>query len=1469
MSAVKQALVELRKMRAKVERLERAAKEPIAIVGIGCRFPGARDSESFWRLLNGGVDAVSEIPPDRWDVDAYYDPDPNQPGKMATRWGGFLDGVDHFDPLFFGISPKEAMNMDPQQRLLLEVAWEALENAAIAADQVRNTRTGVFIGIGTQDYLQLRMRHEELHRIDAYLAVGSASHSVASGRLAYFLGLQGPCMSVDTACSSSLVSVHLACQSLRNQECRLALAGGVNLTLGPENTISLSNAGMMAADGRCKTFDASADGFVRAEGCGVLVLKPLTDALTDGNRVLAVIRGSAVNQDGRSNGLTAPNGPAQEAVIQDALRNGDIDPLSVDYVEAHGTGTALGDPIEVRALGAVLCDGRSADHPLILGSVKTNIGHAEGAAGVAALIKVVLSLGRREIPAHLHFRNPSPHIAWSELPLLVPTRTMPWPSRNDGKRIAGVSSFGFSGTNAHIVLEEAPEAAVASATAREVALLTLSARTPTALRSLAQRFAEHLDESPETSLADICYTASAGRTALEERLTLIGRSASELAGELARFGRDEPSAVETERVTATEPPEIAFLFTGQGSQYAGMGRELYFNEPVFRKAFDQCDESLRDRLGCSLTSIFDSDQDNELLRQTGFLQPALFAFEWALVQLWQSWGVRPCAVHGHSVGEFVAATVAGVLQLEHALTMIAVRGQLMQSLPEGGAMAAIFAEPSTVEKALRAHSPSVSIAAMNGPQHVVISGQRAKVEAIVRELSAEGVETHPLDVSHAFHSALVEPMLDPFEQAASSVPHHASNIDFVTNLTGDLVGDSSTLSPGYWRQQTRQTVQFTRGMSTLHAHGYRVFLEIGPHPVLTGMARRFIADPECLWLSSLVRGRSDTEAIHESVAALHRHGVQIDWRAFHRSRERRIVSLPTYPWEHDRYWFSERAGEASPQDDDVSWQRAVGAGRRQASWIPADLVVESYREKWSSLNRLALQYMLQTLRALGGFTDVGDRFTADEINQAMGVVPTHAGLVHRWLGGLAAAGMLEHESGHYEVRESGTTASLAAALDEAEPWFTDTGFLLEYVNRCGQKLPAILRGEESPLETLFPGGQFTTTDNLYKHWAVARYFNGIAGAVSQAMAQSVEVSRTIRILEIGAGTGGTTASVLPGLEPSRARYDFTDVSDLFLGQARSRFGEYPFVQYRRLDIEVEPADQGFRKASYDLVVAANALHATKNLHRTLDHVRELIAPGGVLLLWEITEHPLWFDITTGLIEGWQRFDDDLRQEVPLLPENVWRDQLLAHGFTEVVTLPEEGYGTRILGQRIIVARVPGRRTGAPVDELRSDSVSSFRSDVESEANAPAAREDWLERLRDFPDERKETLVELVREQVHAVLRLPSSRSIDRKQRLMDLGVDSLMAVELRNKLKQVLSLERNLPATIAFDYPTPEAIADFLLHDVLAGQEPEEISKSSDRQQTRSPRENERMSATAIEELSDDEVAILLQSKLQRRKSGD
>ena len=1615
LSPLKQALLAIDELQARLDAAERRRSAPIAVIGLGCRFPGgAIDPAAFWRLLAEGRNAVSAVPTDRWAADHGAD----LPG---TRWGAFLQRVDEFDPEFFGIAPREAVSIDPQQRLLLEVAWEALEHAGVAPDRLVSSPTGVFVGLARSDFAQLQLASGDTTRLDAYYSSGIA-HSMAAGRLSYVLGLQGPSVAVDTACSSSLVAVHLAVQSLRTRECNLALAGGVALLLTAENTVSFARAGMLTGDGRCKTFDAAADGFVDGEGCGVLVLKRLDDALADGDQILAVIRGSAVNQDGPSGGLTVPNGPAQEAVIRAALADAGVAPHEVGYVEAHGTGTSLGDPIELRALGAVLSPGRPPAEPLWVGSVKTNVGHLEAAAGVAGVIKVVLGLRHETIPPHLHFRTPNPHVAWDAMALAVPTRAVPWPA-GARRRIAGVSSFGFSGTNVHLVLEEAP-ATVPAASAggeRSAQLLAISARSERALRELAVRWGRHLDAHPDLSLADVCSSANRGRAHFPHRAAVLVRSLPDLRAQLAALGAGESTALASRGTAPSDPPRIGFLFTGQGAQYAGMGRALYDAEPVFREALDRCDALARPYLDRPLLSVlYPGPGEVTPLDETAYTQPALFALEYALAELWRSFGVEPRVVLGHSVGEYAAACVAGVLTVEDGIRLIAARGRLMQALPRGGEMAAVFASEARVLAALRGHEAVVAVAAVNGPEHVVISGAGERVRAVVSALAREGIESRSLVVSHAFHSPLMDPMLDAFETVAAGVPAAAPRLSWVSNLTGKPVPVGAPPTSDYWRRHVRAPVRFADGMAALRAAGCEIFVEIGPHPTLLGMGRRCLEADDAAWLPSLHRERDAHAQLLESVGALYVRGAAVQWAELDRGRRPRTVSLPTYPFERSRYWpelasrprpvarpgehpllgariasplrdaqfqaelaadrpsfladhrvhghvvlpatgylemivaaagralghdghrledvtlqqplvldddgavvtqvilTPERPGEAAFQicsleagdAEPAGWTchatgrvrarergeterdgvrlealrrrcieevaatdfyaklrerglafgpafrgvarlwRGVGEALGEialadglvsepyvlhpafldaaiqvlAEALPADdasvagsyvpLAIDRFeitgpigRRAWShavvragaspgmltgdvrlldndgrilaeveglrlrrvdaasfarrptardrdrsvqdmmyaltwralpreadvvavpepgeiaarltprlreladahalhryapllrDLDALSSAYLVAALRRMGWAPQPGERVAADELGARLGVAPRHHRLFVRLLEILHEDGVLREVAGGWEV---------ARALDGVEPALrvVDLGQQhaigraeLALTGRAGGALAEALRGTVDPLQLLFPGGSLADAEALYRETPMAHAYGALVREAVAAVVSAGPPGRRLRILEIGAGTGGTTTAVLAALPSDRTEYVFTDISPLFTARALETFQAYPFVTARTLDIERDPVAQGFDRHGFDVVIAANVLHATVDLAETLGHCRRLLAPGGLLMLLELSNRERWVDLTFGLTEGWWRFaDHDVRPSYPLLPAEGWRALLAAQGFTDATALPATS-DVVFSRQALVLARAP-RTTDARAAEGR-------------------------------------------------------------------------------------------------------------------------------------------------------------------------
>ncbi len=1621
LSPLKKAFLKLEELQGELDAIKSGRQEPIAVIGMGCRFPGGVvDLDSYWQLLKDGVDAVGEVPADRWDVDAYFDPAPDTPGKMYTRAGAFLDQVDEFDPQFFGISPREAMSLDPQQRLLLEVSWEALENAGVAPNSLKNSPTGVFVGIVSSDYAHLQIGQNDTQFFDAYHASGIA-HSMASGRLSYVLGLMGPSLSIDTACSSSLVAIHQACRSLEAGECTTALAGGINLILSPINNITFSQSEMLSRSGHCKTFSTDADGFVHGEGCGVIVLKRLSDALQDGDRVDAVIRGSAINQDGPSSGITAPNGPAQEAVIRAALKAAGVDPVNVDYVEAHGTATPLGDPIEAQALGAEFGRGRSEDKPLRIGTVKTNIGHLSSAAGVAGLIKLVLSLKAREIPPNLHCDDLSPHIPWAQLPLEVVREITPWVA-SDHARMGGVSSFGFSGTNAHIVVEETPQATSPNDLPQpSKQILALSAQSEPAIKSLAGRFADFITANPQTHLADFVFTANAGREQFKHRLVVDGNDIESLEQSLRAYSNsEERDSIQYAQLGSGEPPRIAFLFTGQGSQYFGMGRQLYDTQPTFQRAIDRCDELLRPHMNRRLKDLlFDDSAEDGELNQTAYTQPTLFAIEYSIAEMWRSWGVEPWVVMGHSVGEYVAACVSGIIDLEEGLAIIAKRGKLMQSLPTGGQMAAVFAGIDSLQPALESVNSRVSIAALNGPENIVISGADIDVQLVLKELEKQGISAELLTVSHAFHSPLMDPILDELEEAACELRCKPAKIGFISNLTGKPASADELATGKYWREHARKAVQFESSIMGLHERGIEIFLEIGPNPILLGMARMCLPEADIPGFPSFRAGQEDWSSIQNSLSDLYLRGVEVDWAGYAHDYHYNKLALPTYPFQREHYWIDGMVQIASEPGQvlssgsqlhplinrcinaaegpsiyevDLSLETAawladhvvhgmvvfpaaaslelVGAagrnfyasdaveiadvtlaealifpqigfvrvqvsietddhgsanfrlyareqGNKEAEWksyfsgtvlelpgspdansgfsdthdeiskrcveeieiaafyasirerglqfgkrfkglaalhrcdgesigeillaedlglansgyrfhpsvldaciqiaaaaIPgfalndhksdiympfgidsfriyegdesphfshahyetnADKTAETltcnigiystnarliaeitglhfkranpealarsrmndlndwfYQVDWSpvagrgkpelrenptvvskelsnrlpkhaeehgidvyetlnpDLDSLCAAYIYAAFAKLGMRFEHGESVCADSLKKLHGILDQHSRLLNRLLEILGEDGVLSRNCDEWLVQSHEALPEPQALYDSLMAKYPDCNAELRWTHRCGTRFAEALSGDADPQQLLFPGGDLELATEVYSGTPIARVLNTLASeAVSSWLADYPE-DRPVHILEIGAGTGGTTGYVLPVLPAERTEYIFTDVGPVFLDRAQKRFSDFDFVEYSLLDIEKDPADQGFLLHNADIVIAPNVLHATENLRETMQRVRQLLAPGGMLILIEVTEQQRWFDVTVGLTDGWWRFtDEDLRRDHTLLDRKQWSGLLAESGFSDVHLIPGRNEaGTALGAQAMMLGRAP-------------------------------------------------------------------------------------------------------------------------------------------------------------------------------------
>ena len=1373
-SPVKQALREIRRLRDELaaERARRA--EPIAIVGMGVRLPGGVESpDAYWHLLANGIDAVGPVPRDRWSHEAHFDEDADAAGKYYVKRGGFLSAVDGFDPEFFGISPLEAVSMDPQQRLLLETVWEALEHAAIPATALHGTRTGVFLGVGATDYHRMVFSDPAA---DTYATTGTV-FSVAAGRISYVLGLNGPAVAVDTACSSSLVAVHLACQSLRSGESDTALAAGVSLMLTPELTVNFCRARMLSRDGRCKTFDATADGYVRSEGAGVVVLKRLSDALRDGDHIHAVVRGSAMNQDGRSSGLTAPSGPAQEAVLRDALRDAGLNTNDLDYIEAHGTGTSLGDPIEVQAIGAVFGKGRATDRPLMLGSVKTNLGHLEAAAGIAGLIKVALSLEHAEIPPNLHFDTPNPHIPWATLPVAVPTKRTPW-SGQKGPRRAGVSSFGFSGTNAHVVLEEAPRVTAPAKPATMKDVLVLSAPHEDGLRALAARYAEFLGNTRE-DFDDICRVARTGRVHFEERLALVAGGNADAKHQLEAWLKgDTGRGVFTGRGRPTRSVAVAFVFGDVELHAPARLQALADSTPVVRQALDECDAVLRDLNEPGVPSLFPLRSNPSPAYAAVFT----FAAQYALGRAWRSLGLEPELVAGAGIGEYAAAEFAGIFGVRDAVRLTIARTRSTTDAP-------------------------------------------AAVQSVLQSIT--------------FRTPVVR-----YVSAASG------------NLAPNIVADAA-----YWVRQMGVPTPADALVRITRDEGITRIVEIDAANPATARNVEFV-------IGAALGSDEPWHAVLEGAAKLYVRGVNPS----RKSVQGRRVALPTYPFHRRRFWHTPSASAAvrpaaTPVavDSEQAWLACTSAAAERSALAPIDMNMSAYADAWRALNELTELLGANALAELGAFTQPDVENTVADILDATGIRPTYTRIVERWLDALVNAGVLTRTSGGYIARERLHPSDAGVAWRRVEEKMRADQPLLAYVRHSAGLLAEVLNGRTSALETLFPGGSFDLAEQLYHNSTLLRYVNGIAAAAASAYVRELPSGRPVRVLEVGAGTGGTTAPLLKVLPAERVTYVYTDVSDIFLDFAAARFADAPFLRTALFDLERDPEVQDIAVGAWDIVVAANVIHAARDIRQAIDRVKRLLAPGGLLLLVESTGHHPWHDITTGLIEGWQHFEDDLRTDTPLLSTAVWRTLLQDAGFDDAATFPSDESQAAVLKQHVVIARAPvsavqevpinapienGDRPAPVVEPVNAGGVTASVAAAEvANASTPNASALVLQILQSPAAEREEIAAAAVRDCVMAVLRSDPSRPPSRDARLLDLGLDSLMAVRLRNQLQKKLALPEALPSTLVFDYPTIRHIARLIVKRVVPDVPVEAVVVAE--------------TAVDIASLSDAEVETLLLKRLE------
>lgn len=1577
--------------------------EPIAITGIGLRFPGAKNVNQFWKNLKSGIDSISRIPEGRWDR--------NSLNSSTVTYGGFADDTDKFDPVFFGISPREAVQIDPQQRFALEVAWEAIEDSGINPETLAGKDVGVFMGICTYDYARYSAGRKEL--FDVYTGTGT-SLSIAANRLSYFFDFRGPSLAIDTACSSSLVALHTACQSIRSGQSSMALAGGVNLLLAPDWNIVFTEADMLAPDGKCKTFDADADGYVRSEGCGIVVLKKLSDAVRDGDRIYSVIQGSAINQDGRSNGLTAPNGPSQVAVVKSALLNSGIKANEVSYIETHGTGTPLGDPIEVNSLKEALTIDRKNDNVLWIGSVKTNIGHLEAAAGIAGVIKTSLALYNNEIPKHLNFKKLNPEILIEGTPVSVADNNIEWKNKN---RIAGVSSFGFGGTNAHIILKNAPDTSRSVSKSKPHNIITLSAKNKSVLNQIVSDYETYLSDNSDLKSEDVCYSANS-RASHNHRLAIVCTDINDLKKEIKNYRTSKDSFDIIHGVAkANHYPKIAFLFPGQGAQYIGMGKELYDTHHLFRKTINRCDEILRNYLDKSLLEVLFYEKDEALnpINETMYTQPALFAVEYALAQVWMSWGVNPAIMMGHSAGEYIAACLAGVFTLEDGLKLVTERGRLMENLTSNGEMYTIFADEKTTAEAIKGYEDTVSVASINGPFKTVISGNKDSLAKILPSFDRNQTEYKKITVSIASHSPLMKTMIEEFRKVCNTVKYSPAQIPVVSNITGEIVTDRIS-NAGYWCEHIMSAVRFSDSIKACVNFGCDTFIDLGPKPTSIGMGQETVMDPKLNWLPSYKKNFTNWETMLQGLGKMYVNGLSPDWNNFEKDFSHNLISVPSYPFQKQRYWIDEAKG-ARPESfqtpaataskgnrlNPLLGERLLSASENEfifnsfisvndfsylkdhcvfdkivmpgASYIEIALsagadVLKSESLKISEIvfhqamilgdkETKNLQTIISkteknkyrfeifslsagnnshwTLHASGNIKpEKSDFLKNEDINilkkeitnkisasslydqakksgidykkyfqalkeiytnekSALGLIQTDASLSDRryiihpvtldsaFQTALALFMKSSNDTAFIPVgidkfilseKSTGDIYSLVrintetettpkkrkskihkadiellttggkvfaeikglqlkevsreeflSSKDELKDWFyeikwieqanrsneivsvinsglknliaiSDKSFLkvikenylaqyrkgieeldslsllyiakayeksgiktekgnifseedlkavnqrrkltgrlqeillekglvnisgdkaeftesidtseiektiikirdrypevkaeLNLLTKCGDKLSEVIQGKADPLQLLFPAGDLSQTTELYRNSPGFSTMNIALKEVIKKIVSELPSDRKIRILELGAGTGSTSSFLFDILPKDRTQYSFTDISPAFFVKAKDEFRDYDFIEYRILDIEREIVSQGFSENGFDIVISSNVIHATKDLKVTSDNILKLLAPGGLLILNEVTEKRNWIDLTFGMTEGWWRFEDNaLRSSYPLLSNDAWKLFLEQSGFeSAAVSAPANKKNNSLSGQSLIIALKP-------------------------------------------------------------------------------------------------------------------------------------------------------------------------------------
>lgn len=1474
-----------------------AAGQPVAIVGIGCRFPGGvTDPASFWRLLEAGADAIVEIPQDRIDLSHYFDARPATPGRIMTRWGGFLDGLEQFDAEFFGISPLEAERLDPQQRLLLETTWEAFEDAGIDTGALLGRRGGVFVGQWLSDFEGRLFAEPE--GVDFYMTTGSGRYAT-SGRLSYVFGLHGPSLTIDTACSSSLAAVHLAVRSIRSAESEFAIAGGTNVILQPHISVAYSQSRMMAPDGHCKFGDAQGDGYVRSEGAAVVVLKPLDRALADGDRIYAVIRGSAVNNDGRGSGsMGTPSRAGQEDLLHQAYRDAGVAPGRVGYVEAHGTGTRAGDPVELGALGAVLSEGRGAGPRARVGSVKTNIGHTEGAAGVAGLVKAALSLHHGAIPASLHCHEPNPTIPWADIPVEIARQKTPWPGGGE-TRIAGVSAFGIAGTNAHVVLEEAPPIAVRDAPTDDIALLVLSARQPHALRELAARYAQLLKSDSAPGLGAVCAGAAMRRTPLEHRAAFVATDRATLAAALSIYAAGDAATAEGS-VYADRPARLVFVFPGQGAQWVGMGRELLAREPVFRAALERCDAAASAWLDTSIVAqlLADPDAPNFRMARIEVIQPVLVALAIAYAELLKSWGVVPDAVVGHSMGEVGAAHVAGVIGLDEAMRIICRRSALMGRTSGRGAMAMVDLSMADTERRLSGREHQVSVAASNSPRASVVSGDVTAVHELLTELEADGVFCRQVKVDVASHSPQMEVPAGELVREMAGLKPAAGSVPILSTVLGRHA-QGGEFDAAYWGRNMRQPVRFAECVGAALDDGASVFIELGPHPVLTAAIQQTVQLRDAAASAVACGRREEPEAagIRSVAAQAWVAGRRLAWPALLESPAQ-PVDLPSYPWQRERHWVRaarpvDARRQAAPT---IGWDNRMQEWLRALRWVRAEPVaagaaagrgewlVVTERAAWgqalverlnaaSHTASLVVPDQLEiALRAAAGRAALRGVLVCTESTAAARYTPIAAlqalarhaqaagGGPRLWFATFGAQAVPGHERARVAV-DAAAAWGAGRVIAEEHPEFwgglvdldpaagdaANADWLAgELLGAGGDSQVAWRSGERFTLRLQNLGAEAAEPQPMAWRPDAAYLLTGGLGGVGLHVAATMVAQGARRLVMLGRSAlpersqwADVPAGSLPGQRIAAIRALESAGASVHLMQADVADAHSLELALQRYTAEAWPPIRG-------VIHAAGTTENHLALQTDPQAFARVVAPklDGALhldrLLPELDAFILFSSVSATI--GWPGMANYAAANAGLdalasdrrarglhglsIQWGPWEDTGLHAGEVarqQTAELLRQGVQTFSAAQGQAVFGALAGRTDASVTVMPADwamfQTARRGRDLRLYADlVPSAGADAADGLRlserlaalGHPGERRKLLEPSVRDAVGRVLKLAPAR-LDPRKPLGSMGLSSLLAMELRNRLEA--ALDRPLSATLAWNYPTVDALVAFLAGD--------------------------------------------------------